>query len=70
VLSFAGILQVLHKTDSEEEWEWGLLKKGLKSPRGEKILGPEIMFQGRNFRPWTKFPGARNYIISGPSKFG
>jgi hypothetical protein len=25
VLSFAGILQVLHKTDGEEEWEWGLL---------------------------------------------
>jgi hypothetical protein len=25
VLSFAGILQVLHKTDGEEKWERGLL---------------------------------------------
>jgi hypothetical protein len=51
VLSFAGILQVFHKTDGEEVWEWGLLQKGLKSPKGEKIPGPEILFQGRNFRP-------------------
>jgi hypothetical protein len=34
------------------------------------VLGPEILPQGQNFRPWTKFPGARNSIISGPSKFG
>jgi hypothetical protein len=36
------------------------------------VLGPEIPPQGRNFRLWTKFPGAGNSIISGPdpSKFG
>jgi hypothetical protein len=33
----------------------------------------DCISQGRNFRPWTKFLGARNsmnFQISGPSKFG
>jgi hypothetical protein len=37
---------------------------------GNYVSGPEIPPQGQNFRPWTKFPGAGNYIISSPSKFG
>jgi hypothetical protein len=37
---------------------------------GNYVSGPEILPQGRNFRPWTKFPGARNSTISGPSKYG
>jgi hypothetical protein len=67
VLSIAGILQVLHKTDGEEKWERGLLLKGLKSPRGEKIPGPEIMFQGRNSAPGPEFPPLDK--ISGGRKF-
>jgi hypothetical protein len=38
--------------------------------RARNYVGPEILPQGRNFRPWTKFLGPGNYIISGPSKFG
>jgi hypothetical protein len=34
------------------------------------VSGPEILPQGRNFRPWIKFLWAGNSIISGPSKFG
>jgi hypothetical protein len=34
------------------------------------VSGPEILPQGQNFCPWTKFLVAGNYIISGPSKFG
>jgi hypothetical protein len=34
------------------------------------VSGSEIPPQGRNFCPWKKFPGAENYIISGPLKFG
>jgi hypothetical protein len=34
------------------------------------VSKPEIPPEGQNFRPWTKFLGARNYIISDPLKFG
>jgi hypothetical protein len=34
------------------------------------VSGPKILPQGQNFRPWTKFSGAGNSIISSPSKFG
>jgi hypothetical protein len=27
---------------------------------GNSVSGPEILPQGRNFRPWTKFPEAKN----------
>jgi hypothetical protein len=37
---------------------------------GNYVSGPEILPQGRNFYPWTKFPGAGNSIISSPLKFG
>jgi hypothetical protein len=84
VLSIAGILQVLHKTDVEEKFGKGdCCRKAQNHPEdciseGRKLCfrarnsapGPEISPQGRNFRPWTKFLGARNSIISGPSKFG
>jgi hypothetical protein len=30
------------------------------SKAGNYVSGPEIPSQGRNFRPWTKFPGAGN----------
>jgi hypothetical protein len=32
------------------------------------VLGPEILPQGRNFCPWTKFPGAKNSMNFWPFK--
>jgi hypothetical protein len=29
---------------------------------GNLVSGSEIPLQGQNFRPWTKFPGARNSL--------
>jgi hypothetical protein len=67
VLSIAGILQVLHKTDVEEKYGNGTTVERLKITQrsafyraGNLVSGPEISPQGRNFCPWTKFPGARN----------
>jgi hypothetical protein len=47
-----------------------IIQRRENSRAGNSVSGPEISPQGRNFRPWTKFLGAGNFIISGPSKFG
>jgi hypothetical protein len=76
VLSFAGILQVLHKTDGRSVGMGTAVERLEITQRreicraGNSVSGPEIPPQGRNFRPWTKFSGAGNFIISGPSKYG
>jgi hypothetical protein len=67
VLSIAGILQVLHKTDVEEKCGKGdycrnaqITQRSVFHRAGNLVSGPEILPQGRNFCPWTKFLGARN----------
>jgi hypothetical protein len=32
------------------------------SRAGNYVSGPEIPPQGRNFRPWTKFPGGQKFM--------
>jgi hypothetical protein len=52
VLSIAGILQVWHTTDVEEKFGKGDYYRKAQNHLEECIFtGPEILPQGRNFRP-------------------
>jgi hypothetical protein len=77
VLSIAGILQVLHKTDVEEKYGKGdycrnaqITQRSVFHRAGNLVSGPEILPQGRNFCPWTKFLGARNLAKSFTKRCG
>jgi hypothetical protein len=67
VLSIAGILQVLHKTDVEEKFGKGdYYRKAQNHPEECILLGRKFDFRARNstlgpeFPPWTKFLGGGN----------